>query len=99
MLECIQCTEPGMEGVSKYYVSLMNWLPLSLQNIKTFEVKLPSRVRLFATPWTSSLPGSFLHGILQARVLEWVAISFSRGSSQPRDQTRVSRIPGRRFNL
>ena len=34
-----------------------------------------------------SLPSSSLHGILQARVLEWVAISFSRGSSRPRDQT------------
>ena len=37
-----------------------------------------------------SPPGSVVSGILQARVLEWVAISFSRGSSQPRDQTRVS---------
>ena len=46
-----------------------------------------------------SLPGSALHGILQARVLEWVAVSFSRGSSQPRDRTQVSLIPGRRFNL
>ena len=46
-----------------------------------------------------SLPGSSLHGILQARVLEWVAISFSRGSSRPRDQTWVSCILGRRFNL
>ena len=63
------------------------------------KVKSVSRVRLFATPWTSSLPGSSLHGILQARVLEWVAISFSRGSSQPRDWTWVSRIAGRRFNL
>ena len=34
-----------------------------------------------------SPPGSSVHGILQARILEWVAISFSRGSSQPRDQT------------
>ena len=50
-------------------------------------------------PMDCSLPGSSLHGILQARVLEWVAISFSRGSSQPRDRTQVSRIPGRRFNL
>ena len=50
-------------------------------------------------PMDCSLPGSSLHGILQARVLEWVAISFSSGSSQPRDWTRVSRIPGRRFNL
>ena len=63
------------------------------------KVKSLSRVRLFVTPWTSSLPGSSLHGILQARVLEWVAIAFSRGSSRPRDRTRVSCIPGRRFNL
>ena len=35
-----------------------------------------------------------VHGILQARILEWVAIPFSRGSSQPRDQTQVSHIAG-----
>ena len=35
-----------------------------------------------------------VHGILQARILEWVAIFYSRGSSQPRDQTQVSRIEG-----
>ena len=44
-----------------------------------------------------SLPGSSVHGIFQAVVLEWIAISFSRGSSQPRDQTRVSCIVDRRF--
>ena len=38
------------------------------------------------------LPGSSVHGILQARILEWVAVVFSRGSSQPRDQTQVSCI-------
>ena len=37
-----------------------------------------------------SLPGSSAHGTLQARTLEWVAISFSRGSSRPRDQIRAS---------
>ena len=42
-----------------------------------------------------SLPGSSVHRILQGRLLEWVAISFSRGSSQPRDQNRVSCIAGR----
>ena len=46
-----------------------------------------------------SLPGYSVCGILQARVLEWVAFSFSRRSSQPRDRTQVSRIAGRRFNL
>ena len=44
-------------------------------------------------------PGSSIHGIHQARVLEWVAISFSRGSSRPRNRTQVSHIAGRRFNL
>ena len=38
-----------------------------------------------------------VHGILQARILEWVAFPFSRGSSQPRDQTQVSRIAGGLF--
>ena len=42
-------------------------------------------------------PGSSVHGILQARILEWLAISFSRGSSRPRDQTWVFHITGRCF--
>ena len=46
-----------------------------------------------------SLPGSSVHGIFQARILEWAAISFSRGSSQPRDRTWVSHIVGRCFYL
>ena len=50
-------------------------------------------------PVDCSLPVSSIHGILQARILEWVAISFSRGSSQPRDQTQVSCTAGRRFTL
>ena len=43
--------------------------------------------------------GLLVHGIFQARVLEWVAVSFSGGSSQPRDRTRVSHIAGRRFTV
>ena len=49
--------------------------------------------QFFLTLWDPtdcSLPGSSVHGIFQARILEWVAISFSRGSSRPRDRTRVS---------
>ena len=46
-----------------------------------------------------SLPGFSVHGIFQARILEWVAISFSRGSSQPRDWTQVSLNASRRFTL
>ena len=48
-------------------------------------------------PMDCSLPGSSAHGIFQARILEWVAISFSRGSSWPRNQTQVSRIAGSFF--
>ena len=43
-------------------------------------------------PMDCSPPGSSVHGILQAGILEWVATSFSRGSSRPRDRTQVSRI-------
>ena len=46
-----------------------------------------------------SLPGSSVHGIFQARILEWVAISFSRASSQPRDRTQVSYIAGRHLTI
>ena len=56
-------------------------------------------VKLLRDPVDCSLPGSSIHGILQARILEWVAISFSRGSSPPRDRTQVSCIAGRRFTL
>ena len=50
-------------------------------------------------PMDWGLPGCSVYRILQARILEWVAISFSRGSSQPRDQTWVSRIAGRCFTI
>ena len=43
-------------------------------------------------PMDGSSPGSSVHGILQARILEWVALPFARGSSQPRGQTRISYI-------
>ena len=49
-----------------------------------------SPVRLFATPWTVAHQAPLSMGILQARILEWVAMSSSRGSSQPRDRTRDS---------
>ena len=50
-------------------------------------------------PMDYSPPGSSVHGILQARIVEWVAISYSRGSSWPRDQTQVSCIAGRFFTV
>ena len=50
-------------------------------------------------PMDCSLPGSSVHGIFQARVLEWIAISFSSGSSRPRDRTQVSHIVDRCFTV
>ena len=50
-------------------------------------------------PMVYSPPGSSVHGILQARTLEWVALPSSRGSSQPRGQTQVSCIAGRFLNV
>ena len=46
-----------------------------------------------------SLPGFSDQGILQARILEWVAIPFAKGSSQPKDQTQVPSITGRFFTV
>ena len=53
----------------------------------------------FASLWPQSLPGSSVHGILQARILEQLAIPSSKGSCPPRDRTRVSCIVGRRFTV
>ena len=51
------------------------------------------------SPMDCSPPGSSVHRIFQERVLEWVAISFSRESSQPRDRTQVSHIVDRHFTI
>ena len=85
--------------------TLKKW-KLSFQNKKmTYFIGLPtrnqrslSRVQL-CDPTDCSLPGSSIHGIFQARILEWVTISFSRRSSQPRDWTQVSHMVGRRFTI
>ena len=58
-----------------------------------------SVVLILCDPMDCSLPGSSVHGIPQARTLEWVAIPFSKASSQPRDQTQVSHIAGRFFTF
>ena len=50
-------------------------------------------------PTDCSLPGFSVHGVFQARILQWVAISFSKGCSPPRDRTQVSCVAGRCFTL
>ena len=63
------------------------------------KVKVTQSYRTLCNPMDSSLPGSSVHGTLQARILEWVAVPFSRGSSQPKDRTQVPCIGGRFFTI
>ena len=65
-------------------------------NIKV-KVKVTQLCPTLCDPMDCSPPDSSVLGILQASILEWVAIPFSWGSSQPRDQTKVSCITGRFF--
>ena len=74
--------------------SLLHWQSYSI--VKWSEEVAQSCLTV-CDPMDCSLQGSSVHGIFQARVLEWVAISFSRGSSRLRDQTQVSHIAGRWF--
>ena len=80
-----------------------NLREVSLMAVGVVPFSLPFRSevaqsRLYS-PMDCSLSGSSVHGIFQARVLQWVAISFSRESSRPVDWTQVSHIAGRRFTL
>ena len=54
---------------------------------------------ILCDPRDCSPPGSSVHGVLQARILEWVDTLFSRGPSQPRDQTHISYITGSFFTI
>ena len=99
-----QQLEPDMEQwtgskLGKGYIQAVFCHPLIslLCSVKWSEVA--QSCPTLCNPMDCSLPGSSLHGVLQARILEWVAISFSRGSSWPRDRTRVSCIADRCFNL
>ena len=78
------------------------------QGLSSFNSSITAReVKVLVTqPWLTlydpmdcSPPGSSVQGISQARILEWVAIFFSRGSSWPRDRTQVSWIAGGFFNI
>ena len=70
-------------------------LPCLLSEVSEVAQSCPT----LCEPMDCSLPGSSVHGIFQAVVLDWVAIPFSRGSSQPRDRTQVSHIVDRRFTV
>ena len=88
---------------SQRCLSSNNTVPKQLHSFWGIKCSLLSHVWLFVIPWTvlhqapmdCTPPGSSIYKIFQARMLGWVAIPFSRGTSQPRDQTWLSRIAGR----
>ena len=67
--------------------------------VKVGKSEVAQSCPILCNPMGCSVPGSTIHGIFQARVLEWVAISFSRRSSRPRDWTWIFRIAGRCFTI
>ena len=62
-----------------------------LSHQRSPKVKVTQSCPTLYDPMDYGLPGSSVHGILQARILEWAAVPFSKGCSQPRDRTQVSR--------
>ena len=76
-----------------------NWIVTLLPKLtrKWKKVLVTQSCWTLCDPKDGSPPGSSVHGIVQARILEWVTIPVSRGSSQPRDRTQVSCIVGRFF--
>ena len=89
----------GIHGVAESDTSdlemdVKKWLNLlanicQKEQIRTMPCSVTQLCPNLCNPMDCSLPGSSVHGILQARILEWVAISSSRGSSQPRDPSQV----------
>ena len=73
--------------------------PAFLVSSSKVKVKVAQSCPTLCNPKDCSLPGSSVHGVLQARILELVIVLFSRRSSQPRDGTQVSRIAGRFFTI
>ena len=81
------------------YVLHVSFLLLNLFLQMCVCTKLLQSCLTLCDPTDCSPPGSSVHGILQARIVEWAAIPFCRGSSQPRDQTHVSCTEGRFFTI
>ena len=101
---CPKFSKPGFKST---WTVNFQMFKLLLGKAEEPEIKLPtftgsSEKQEWSCPVVSDfcdtvecgLPGTSIHGIFQARVLEWVAISFSRASSQPRSRTQVSRTAG-----
>ena len=106
--DTMDCNLPGSSTHGIFQARVLEWVAIAFSNkviryhkrqnlscLKYREWNWQCSAQLFVTPWTVAS----VRGIFQARVLEWAAIPFSRGSSRPRDQTEVSCIADRHFTI
>ena len=99
-IRVLQCFKKSSNGIIRFPLEKKLTRKNYMRKVKKMKVKSLSSVQLFVTPRTDcSLPGSSIHGIFQAGILEWVAISFSRGTSWHRDWTQASHVIGRCFTV
>ena len=89
----------GRHRVGKYWVFPHAGRKLGRSSFTVLVCLVTQSCLTLCDPIDGSPPGSSVHGILQARILEWVATPFSRGSSQARDQTQASCIAGGFFTV
>ena len=109
MVESSDKMDPLEKGMTNHFSILALRTPWTVwkgKQIGHWKINSPGRWSEVAqscltlcNPIDCSLPDYSVHGIFQGRVLEWVAICFSRGSSPPRNQTRISCLVGRRFTV
>ena len=81
------------------FLSLHGFLLFRINRYQSVKALVTESYLTLCNPMDCRPPGSSVQGIVQARILEWIAISFSRGSSRPRYQTWVSCIAGRLFTV
>ena len=86
-----------LSPISELYSNFLNLR--EIQRLWNVKVLVAQSLPTLCGPMDYVAPGSSVHGIFQARILEWVALPFSRGSSQPRDRTWVSSTAGRYFTV
>ena len=84
---------------NQFHYVKSKWKPWKILRQWKKESEVTQSCLTLCDPMDCSLSGSSIHGILQVGILEWVAISFSSRSSQPRDWTQVSHIVGRHFTV
>ena len=85
--------------ICKYLETFFGHHNLGSRRKRPAKVKVTQLCPTLCNPMDCNPPGSSVHGILQTGILKWIAISFSKGSSRPRDRTWVSCIAGRFFTV